>query len=217
MLARGIQAMHAHITTGPPLVTSTCCDTASCFLHVIPLRYMAVQHRRWWWSRPATMEQCWRGHSSSGQGQTDQTLSWAECWQHYWLVEWTTETTRCVWCWSWGTWSMGRCVRHTPLERHQWSWQSRQPPCRQAVPCWWGRRLAAAAGGSWGQQLLVALGVSSYVCQHLVSITASPSSLALTLHWIEQEHKNTNALPQHFGHLRLWLLPLTILTTLNQG
>ena len=37
------------------------------------------------------------------------------------------------------------------------------------------------------QQLLIALGVSSYVCQNLVCIITSPSSLTVTLHCADQE------------------------------
>ena len=43
-------------------------------------------------------------------------------------------------------------------------------------------RLCLVDGVEGLQQLLVALGVSSYVCQHLVCVIASPSSLAITLH-----------------------------------
>ena len=43
-------------------------------------------------------------------------------------------------------------------------------------------RLCLVDGVEGLQQLVVALGVSSYVCQHLVSIIASPSSLTVTLH-----------------------------------
>ena len=37
-LAIGIQAMHVHITAGPPLVTFTYSNTASCFLQVMRRR-----------------------------------------------------------------------------------------------------------------------------------------------------------------------------------
>ena len=43
-------------------------------------------------------------------------------------------------------------------------------------------RLCLVDGVEGLPQLVVALGVSSYVCQHLVSIIASPSSLTVTLH-----------------------------------
>ena len=43
-------------------------------------------------------------------------------------------------------------------------------------------RLCPVDGVEGLQELLVALGVSSYVCQHLVCVIASPSSLTVTLH-----------------------------------
>ena len=48
-------------------------------------------------------------------------------------------------------------------------------------------RLCLVDGVEGLQQLLIALGVSSYVWQNLVCITTSPSSLIVTLYWADQE------------------------------
>ena len=58
-------------------------------------------------------------------------------------------------------------------------------------------RLCLVDGVEGLQQLLIARGVSNYVCQNLVCVIASPSSLTVTLHCADQEYENTNTVPQH--------------------
>ena len=48
-------------------------------------------------------------------------------------------------------------------------------------------RLCLVDGVEGLQQLLIALGVSSYVCQNLVCVITSPFSLTVTLHCADQE------------------------------